>query len=271
MNGLPIPPELDQPVPRRVKTNIWFKLMAVLLLIFPGAGLLMLAVIYGAFHEKAMLKANGVPITAQITDLHIESGASKYYFARYRFQALAMPDGQPHIQSGEGQVSESQYHSLQVGQAVPVLYDPAHPANSGINIDDSLHKSDPYATMPLLMTTVVGLFGGVFALLMAGLLFLYFREKKFVQWGRFAPAILLKEEEIGGLHPRMTATYQFTDAQGRTLVCVQKNLPSVKKLDWPGFREFRRNVTENPIVLYDPQNSEKNMLYRAGFLTAVLP
>ena len=56
MSGRPIPPELDQPVPRRVKTNIWFKLTTSLLLIFPGAGLVAIVVLYGVFHDKAILR-----------------------------------------------------------------------------------------------------------------------------------------------------------------------------------------------------------------------
>jgi len=273
MSGRPIPSELDQPVPRRVKTNIWFKLAAIPLSIFPGAGLWLLLSTYGVLHDKVILKENGVPIAGQVSDLHTETGRGGrvYYVVRYQFQSAPTPDSQPQNQSGRGNVSELRYGSLQIGQAVPVLYDPARPTNSGLNIDDSLHTSDPYGTLVLVMLGIGGVFGGISALLIAVVLFFYFREKKFVQWGQVARAVILKEDEIGGRRPTMTATYQFTDGQGRTVVGVQKGLPSAKKLDWPGFREARRNVTENPIALYDPQNSEKNMLYRAGFLTAVLP
>jgi hypothetical protein len=69
----------------------------------------------------------------------------------------------------------------------------------------------------------------------------------------------------------MTATYQFTDEKGQTVTATQKNLPSVKKLNWPGFRAFREAVTKNPVAVYQPENSEKSMLYRAGSLVCYVP
>lgn len=73
--------------------------------------------------------------------------------------------------------------------------------------------------MLLLFTVlIVGLFGGIYILLMAVLLIPYFREKKLLQWGRVAPAVILKEEEISGRQPTMTATYQLTDEKGEHAV-----------------------------------------------------
>jgi hypothetical protein len=280
MSSLSIPPELNQPFPRRVRTNGWFKVTVVVFSIFPAVGLLLLGIIYGISHDRAVLRANGAPTMGQVTDLQVEHGRDKsaYYRVSYKFQtpieaqwSALMPNGLPNIHSGSDGVSEGRYRDLQIGQAVPILYDPARPSNSGLNFSDSVNASDDTTVMLLFMVGIVVLFGGIYIVFMAVLLFPLFKERKLVQWGHVARAVIIKEEQIGGGRPSMTATYQFTDAQGRTVTGVQKNLPSEKKLNWPGFREFLQGVMENPVVLYDPGNSEKNMLYRAGFLVCYLP
>jgi hypothetical protein len=83
--------------------------------------------------------------------------------------------------------------------------------------------------------------------------------------------VILKEEEIGGRNPTMMATYQFSDEKGRMVTGIQKNLPSAKKLNRPGFRKARDAVTTNPIALYNPENSGESMLYRAGSLVCYVP
>jgi hypothetical protein len=244
-------------------------MVAMLTVLCPGVGLLLLGLLHGISHDRAVLRASGVPIVGQVTDLQIEHGRSDVsYRVGYGFQPSP---GRPDIRSGNDHVSEARYRRLQVGQAVPILYEPARPGNSGLNFDDSVNTSDDSKMMLLFAVLIIGLFGGLYIVLMAVLLFPYFKEKKLVQWGHAARAIILKEEEISGSRPTMTATYRFTDGQGRTLTGVQKNLPSVKKLNWPGFREFRQGVTENPVALYDPENSERNMLYRAGYFVCYLP
>ena len=167
-----IPPELVQPLPRRVRTTGWFKAMvAIFTVLFPGVGLVMSGVTYGVSHDKAVLKEKGLPIVAEITELRVERS----------------------------------------------------------------------------------------------------RNGNLFQWGAAAPALIIKQEQVGGRRPSMTATYQFTDAQGGLVTSTQKGLPSEKKLDWPGFREARERVTQNPTALYDPANSDKSMLYRAGFLVCCQP
>lgn len=274
MSSGPVPPELNQPLPRRFRINGRIKfLIAFITVQFLGIGVLLLAFVYNVSHDKAVLRESGVATAAQVNDLQVEHGKNEsvYYRVSYQFRPPSMRDGQPGVQSGNGLVEEDRFRTLQIGQAVPILYDPARPANSGLNFDDTLHRSDPYAMMPLMMAIIGSLFGGVYIVLMAVMLFPYLKEKKLVQWGHVARAVIVREEEIGGGQATMTATYQFTDGQGRTITGIQKNLPSARKLHWPGFREFRQDVTENPIALYDPENSDRNMLYRAGSLVCYLP
>jgi hypothetical protein len=154
---------------------------------------------------------------------------------------------------------------------VPVLYEPGRPSNSGLNFDDALHTVDPYGMMLPAMAIVGGLLGGVYAVVMSVLFVPYYKEKKLLQWGTAAPAVIIRQEQVGGRYPTMTATYRFTDAQSRLVTGIQRNLPAEKKLDWPGFRDFLQGVTDNPVALYDPENSGKSVLYRAGSLVCTSP
>ncbi len=139
---------------------IGFKVMVVVLtILFPGMGLLLLGVVYGISHDRAVLRANGVPIGGQVTDLQIEHSRSDVsYRVGYKFQtaieaqwSALMPSGLPNTHSGNDRVSEARYRSLQVGQAVPILYEPAHPSNSGLEFDDSVNTSDDSTVMLLFM------------------------------------------------------------------------------------------------------------------------
>jgi Protein of unknown function (DUF3592) len=273
MSNPTIPPELNQPLPRPVRWTVNFKsFVTVLTVLFLFPLLALLGSFYGISHNRAVLRANGVPVVGQITDLKVERGKSTdSYRVGYQFQPSAMPTGRHRFQTSDDYVSEARYRTLQVGQAVPILYEPTRPGNSGLHFDDSVNTSDDSAMMLPMTVLIVGLFGGIYSLLMAILLIPSFRKKKLLQWGRVAPAVILKEEEISGRPPTMTATYQFTDEGGQTVVGIQKNLPSAKKLDWPGFRVARDAVTKNPIALYRPGNSRESMLYGAGFLICYVP
>jgi hypothetical protein len=252
-----------------VKTTGWFKaLVAIFTILFPGVGLVLLGTTYGVSHDKAVLKDKGVPIMAEVTDLRVEHGRSGvFYHVGYQFQ----PPPETHAYRGNGGVGEYRYSRLRIGDAVPVLYEPGRPSNSGLNFDSTLRTSDPYEMMLPMTAGLVAMFGGIYAVLMGVMFFFYSREKELLQWGRAAPALIIKQEQVGGRRPSMTATYQFTDAQGRLVTGIQKGLPSEKKLDWPGFREALERVTRNPIALYDPKDSDKSMLYRAGFLVCYQP
>jgi hypothetical protein len=259
------PPELAQPLPRRVRSTAWLWGFVALLTVFlVGPCLLFLGVIYSVHHDRSILRAGGVPTSGEITDLKIERSKNSYsYRASYRFQH---PSGgaDQRFQTGFDFVSEAHYRYLQVGEIVPILYEPNRPGNSGLKFDDSVRTSDDSKSTLLLTLCIVGLFGGIYVLFVAVLIIPYIREKKLLQWGSVASAIVLSEEEISGRYPTMTATYQFTDDHGRSVVGIQKNLPSAKKLDWPGFQAARDAVMKAPIAIYDPKNPTNSMLYRAS-------
>jgi Protein of unknown function (DUF3592) len=267
MSSLAIPVELNQPLPRRVTSTSSFKAVVAVLAMFPCVGFLMLGTMYAIHHNRATLRANGVLVVGEITGLRMERSKSTYsYRVSYQFTPSSTSDGRQVAEIGEDGVSEARYRTLQVGQVAPLLYEPARPSNSGLNFDDSVNTSDDSAMMLLFAVFIVGLFGGFYALFMTVLLLPYFKEKKLLQWGRVARAVILKEEEIDGRFPTMTATYQFTDEKCQRVTGIQKGLPSVKKFGWPRFREVREAVTKNPIAIYDPNDSGKSMLYRAGSL-----
>jgi Protein of unknown function (DUF3592) len=260
-----LPPELAQPLPRRVRSTGWFKL-AIALVTVPLLGfcLLFLGIMYAFHHDRSILRASGVPVEGQITGLEItRSKSSNSYHVRYRFQPHS--DGiDQHVQTGADVVSEAHYRYLSVGEIVPVVYEPDRPGNSGLKFDDSVNTSDDSTSMLLLALFFIGAAGGIYVLFLALILFPYFKQKRLLRWGHAAFATILREEEVGWRRPTMTATFQFTDEQGRSIVGIQKGLPSAKRLRRPGFRAFREGVMKMPIAIYDPKNPANSMLYRAG-------
>jgi hypothetical protein len=273
LDGRPFPRELNQPLPRRARPTGMFKfLIGSFTVMFPGMGLVILCLMLAGVHRAAVLKANGVPIEAVVTDLHVERHKSSLvYLVGYRFQASSLPNGRLYNFSNHRGVSEDRYGTLQVGQVVPILYERGRPENSDLNFDDSLLTSDPYRRLPILVLIACGTFGGIYAVVMAFMLFTYFRDKKLVQWGRAARAVIVKQDEVYGRYLSMTATYQFTDDRGRTITGVQKDMPT-KRRPWLGDQAYQRDVIDNPIALYDPENSERSRLYRAsGMVVCELP
>src|ERR1700730_7294126 len=111
MSSPPIPLELNQPLPRHVRSTGYFKFfVALLTVLFPGGGLLLLGISYGISHERAVLRTNGVPVIGQITDLKIEHSKSKdIYRVSYQFQPSLMPSDQHYFRTGNDHVSEARY------------------------------------------------------------------------------------------------------------------------------------------------------------------
>jgi hypothetical protein len=56
-----------------------------------------------------------------------------------------------------------------------------------------------------------------------------------------------------------------------TIQGVRKGLPSQRDLKRNNFRAALASYTDNPTVLYDPDNSDKNKLYPMDFVMCVSP
>jgi hypothetical protein len=99
-----------------------------------------------------------------------------------------------------------------------------------------------------------------------------YKERVLIKRGAVASATILSEKEYsGGKGSRyMKATYQFTDADNKTFQGVSRNLPRrSSKLE--AARMLLAKILDNPIVLYDPQNPERSMLYPGGYTVCYLP
>ncbi len=259
-----LPPELAQPLPRRVRATGALKgFIALFTVLLLGTCLFLLGTIYSFHHNRSILRTSGAPIEGQITALEIERGKnSDSYRVSYRFQP---PSGgaDQRVQTGVDVVSEARYRSLHVDEIVPILYERNRPGNSGLKFDDSGNTSDDSTPMLLMALFIVGLFGGLSVLFAAILIVPYLKQKKLLQWGDVAFATILSEKE-NGRRPTTTVTYQFTDEKGRSFVGGVQNFPSAKRLGWPGVRKARDAAMKVPVAIYDSKNPENNMLYRAG-------
>jgi len=270
----PLPPELNQPFPRRVKTNKSFILTTVFIIVtFVGLGLYMLGIAYKISNDDAILKETGVAVEAQVTDLRTEYGKPPrvYYKVTYKFLPAPSSGNQSITQTSTKMTPKSNFDLLRVGQSVPILYDPINPNRSNLNFNDVLHTSNPYGLMPMMLWMVGLMVGAPLACIISLMLNSYYREKKLIQFGYAAPASILKTENVVGRSPSVSVTYQFIDTCGNTVQGVQKNLPTEKQRETERFRKSWEDIMTAPVVLYDPQNSSKSMLYKYGSMRCYLP
>lgn len=92
---------------------------------------------------------------------------------------------------------------------------------------------------------------------------IYYREKHLIRWGSVAAATIL--DETNGPRSSLRIHYCFNDANDRTVKGVRKTD------NRPQFQRSRARLLDNPTVLYDPQNTTRNMLYPAGFVICSAP
>jgi hypothetical protein len=89
----------------------------------------------------------------------------------------------------------------------------------------------------------------------------YLKEKRLVEWGTAAAAEILGEREVRTRNSRvLTLTYQFHDQNGKLIQGERKYAP-VKDTTNSYLTETRSGIFENPTVLYDPHDSNSNILY----------
>jgi hypothetical protein len=247
------PPELDQSLPRRVKPTGLFKL----LIIYLTAMCLLITVVlpllvYSRADTINMLKMHGVASEGIVTDVHTERIKHGFrYVVDYHFKQTASPDTQQVINQHREYTDAGTFSKLRVGQAAPVLYSPSDPYKSILNVDDKIHREDPFKNMKniLLVSALVLV---PFCVLIAMSVYRFQKEKSLIQWGSPVEAKIIAEKEYSGAKgvPCIMVTYEFIDTLGKTVQGKYKD----------SCERAKKRLT-NPVVLYDPKNSSENVLY----------
>jgi len=263
VTGWVLPRELDQPLPRRVELNGVMKgAGTVLTIVWLGLFGFLAMSVYASAHKAEILRSRGVATEAQVTSLHIEkSRNSQAFYVDYQFSP-ASPTMRQDVRHAVDPTDEADYRALRIGQSVPILYDPTNLGLSDLNFRDRIHREDPFRTFYGL-TAAFGVFMGVsYAICFLVFLKFYSSERRLLRYGRAAAATIVTQRQSGiGRRPATVVTYQFTDADGKVIEDTRKNLPGTAQLKQPGFKQYLAGILDNPTVLYDPDHSEKNMLY----------
>jgi hypothetical protein len=254
-------PELNQPLPRQTAVGADTVIIGAILVIF-FVVLMYLAVVRDLVdaRDKEILKSRGVATQGTIESLRPPSRKGTIYRANYAFTPHSGSEPEATIR-GASIVSHAEYVSLAHGQSVPVLYDPQNTERSSLNLNDDVHTSDPYQNIwnrPLWYGLILIAGFGV----SAGMgISRYRKEKQLMSWGSIAQARVVDEQEYAVRHGRqMVVTYEFTDAQGNKITGTQKNLPT-RDTASEIWRDRIRKLTLYPVVLFDPTDGVRNILY----------
>jgi hypothetical protein len=220
---------------------------------------------------QATLKARGVDTVGVIDSLtpqYTKSG-SVYYKASFHY---ALDQQSQTVYTGNTKIYQNQ--RMQPGMTVPVVYDPQHPATADINFSDHIHTRDPYATLRLALYPLGGIML-VLGLLTPGIfIYNYRREKSLLSEGIVAIATLTGETEYNaGKAGRLAKiSFQFTDSSGQIIDGVRDGLPTAENaVKYKRNQIMRDAILNNPLAVYDPRDSSKNMLYPGSYALCCAP
>lgn len=243
----------------------------MILLVFALFGLPLLAIFAASWshlRDFHALKDHGVEVTGQVERLYSTSrrhGGSDGHVV-YRYSRSTKSGVGSSTTSVDGFASPAIYRSLSEGQPAPVRYDPRNPDRVMLSAElySQSVEENPFRTQPALLLLVI-IPAGIIAVTYG----LYLKEKRLLSRGISAAAQIIGEHETQKRGVRYsTVRYSFADAKGGT---VQGSGGSVPTEDdsRPRFNSYRDSLLKNPTVLYDPNDSSKNMLYPGAFARLV--
>ena len=204
-------------------------------------------------YPHIVLSIRGVHGTGVITRLHVDAvKRGSIYAVDYRF-GLPTKTIRLDSYSATGTVTAAAYGRLAVGQNVPIIYDPQKPDRSELVIDDPADRSSFFtASAVLLLVSVLLLIVAISASLRT-----FFKERWLLRWGRPAEATILctRPYVYARGSVRTAVAYGFSDNSNQRRQDECLGFPrDLKQGDFP-------EVFSNPTVLFDPRDSQRNVLY----------
>jgi Protein of unknown function (DUF3592) len=261
MAGWTVPAELDQPLPRPVKRRSVF----TVLVISQTVGFFFFVAVFGgtfgmSFYRMQVLKEHGVQGMGAVTNLYTSSGRKGR--TDYNVTYVYPIDPKP-AYTATDQLEVETFDQLHVGDPVPIAYDPAYPQRSLLNFNNIVFARDNVqAQMGPLMIIPFLLLGT----LVVVLIFIrdYRKQKRLLQWGKTAVATIVSDTEYnaGKAGRKAAVSYTFSDESGQIVQGKRKGLPIKDRRQDAMYKE----MFEDPTVLYDPEDSSKNMLYPFAFV-----
>ena len=259
-------PEINQPLPRRVGVGFKPILLAVFVTVVCGIiAYLSVGIDLGKGRENEILKTRGVATQGSVEELRVSQGRrSTTYHVDYLFVPSSNSPPQSTVK-GTTVVRHDEYSSLRRGQSVPVIYDPQDSGRSSLDLDDTIRTADPYRDFWNRSAWYGLILGAAYATGVALAIRLYRKEKWLMMWGSIAEAKIVEEREYAVRHGRrMALTYEFADSQGNKIRGTKRNLPTQDTTS-EGWRDQLKKVVLYPVVLFDPNDSARNILYIGDF------
>ena len=266
--------ELQQPLPRHVREDpAWRMLLALVAAVFWGPAGLILFLLFLDSHSIAHLKATGKDTVAVVTSMRSDQIRSKE--RQYNLGYIFVPQTRTSLSrsyTGNASLSASEFSALTVGDTLAVTYDPGSPSNSRLRSELDGGWAHPYARFFRVAEVTLLVLVLSTALSAAYVRRQYVWERRLVQWGSLAPAIIVAERDVIIAKTRRTrVTYQFRDTSGLLVTGTRSDLPSQKELRDGYEHPYYSAVTDNPIVLHDPRDSSRNLLYPPAMMRCIKP
>ncbi|NHO31693.1 DUF3592 domain-containing protein [Acetobacter fallax] len=269
-----LPPELDQPLPRRVykkeKTDGGLAVAAILGLVFYVPLLLTLIVLMSVSLLKMnRLITSGHNVSAIVDALSViktKSGVS--HRADYSF---ALPDGRRF--HGTENISVSDFHLLSTGQNLTAVYEPSEPGNTHLAKYIQADRTKLYRLTDMLCFVLIGAPAFV---IVCSIIFVRRQRAKetyLLQWGTASRARIIDEKQIRvrfGFRTKLTCAFHDNTGRARTTTC--NDLPGLKGLLFPADATHPVNVIRsNPVVLFDPCKPSRSLIYPFSMMTCEKP
>jgi hypothetical protein len=251
-------PEINQPLPRRVGLGVVPIVVAAIVTVVCGIiAYLSVGIDLIEGRKNEILKTRGVVTQGSIERLRVSQGRRS---TTYHVDYLFVPSSK-----GTTVVRHDEFSSLRRGQSVPVIYDPQDIQRSSLDLDDTIRTADPYRDFWDRSVWYGLILGAGYAASAVLLIRLYRKEKWLLMWGSIAEAKIVEEQEYAIRHARRLAvTYEFADSQGNTVRGTQRDLPTRDTTN-ESWRDLVKKVVLYPVVLFDPNDNARNILYVRDF------
>lgn len=253
------PSEIPRVTPRNIAAATTFKLvMASLLVVVSALTIYVASDQVEVFYRWKILKYRGVDVYAEVTNTYQTTRKS---FTTNHVEYIFSPEGEPSDKTfqGHGALSDREFYTVYNGGQIQIIYDPINPDRSLPNIGDVVRFRRAPSVVSLVLPAMIPFCMG--AALVIYISVKYYREKRLLQWGGLAPATILSEEEYSSRSGRWSRiTYAFLDSKGNTIEGTRNFVP-VKGDERQSFADLRKQILDNPTILFDPQDPLVNILY----------
>ena len=267
MSDWEMPVELQQATPR-VTRVMWPYVVRLSFLTLIFLFMLLISLICSYLdYAKYSIRQRGVHSSGVARKLytkvsHGRHGDTTTYYMDYSYTPvsyLRADQGAVYLRTAE--IPSADYSQIRVGDSLDVAYDQGHPDKAVAQHEIVLNEALVY----ILLATAF--FGTVWLRRIRN----HYQEKRLMRWGKVVHAKITNTQFIQGRYGTYaTVKYEFTDGDGKIVEGKRTGIPSIGASQWLGdqkessLKEKFAAIIDNPTVIYDPQDSSRNIIYPAA-------